>query len=143
MKELVTFTAHGAVRVITIDNPPVNGLGAAVRTALVDHIEAGIDDPAIEAFVILGARGMFSGGADIREFGKPPDPDAPGLPEVIQFVEDSPVPVVAAIDAALQAGEAAARRHELDHAQRAQEHPQRVVRDEGVRRHGAREASWP
>jgi 3-hydroxyacyl-CoA dehydrogenase len=85
------------VRVLYLDNPPVNGLGAAVRTYLRDELERALADPSVEAIVIAGKGKLFSGGADIREFGKEPRPFAPLLPELIDLFERSTKPVVAAI----------------------------------------------
>ena len=95
MSDLVHFEARGAVAVITLDSPPVNALGQAVREALVARIAAAVEDPAIGALVLVGHGRCFSGGADIREFGGPPlDPH---LRKVIETAEDCPKPVVAAI----------------------------------------------
>jgi len=85
------------VRVVFIDNPPVNGLGAAVRTHLKNELDRALADENVEAVVLIGKGRMFSGGADIREFGKEPPPATPLLPEIIDAVERSSKPVVAAI----------------------------------------------
>ncbi|MGH9318753.1 MAG: 3-hydroxyacyl-CoA dehydrogenase NAD-binding domain-containing protein [Vicinamibacteria bacterium] len=86
-----------SVLVIFIDNPPVNGLGAAVRTHLRSELERALADENVEAIVLAGKGKMFSAGADIREFGNEPLPGTPSLPEVIDAVERSTKPVVAAI----------------------------------------------
>ena len=69
------MTAHyevrGEVAVITLDNPPVNGLGFATRAAAAAGIERAEADAAVKAVVITGAGKAFSGGADIKEFGSP------------------------------------------------------------------------
>ena len=104
MGDVVTLTKHGSVGCLTLDNPPVNGLGAKVRSALDTALKAAIGDPEIEVLVLHGANGLFSGGADIREFGKPPDPSAPHLPDLILTVEDSAKPVIAAIDGVCAGG---------------------------------------
>ena len=85
------------VRVVFIDNPPVNGLGAAVRTHLMKELERALADEEVEAIVLAGKGKMFSAGADIREFGKQAPPGTPSLPDVIDAVERSTKPVVAAI----------------------------------------------
>ncbi|HEY7698091.1 MAG TPA: enoyl-CoA hydratase-related protein, partial [Vicinamibacteria bacterium] len=85
------------VRVVFIDNPPVNGLGAAVRTHLMREIERALGDGNVEAIVLAGRGNLFSAGADIREFGKEPPPGTPSLPELIDAIEQSTKPVVAAI----------------------------------------------
>ena len=96
MPEVITFSKRGGIAVITINNPPVNGLSVAVCTRLVEQIAAGLKDPEVQAFVIIGADRMFSSGADIREFSE----SAPGVPPLrsaVETLEASPKPVVAAI----------------------------------------------
>jgi 3-hydroxyacyl-CoA dehydrogenase len=85
------------VAVITLVNPPVNGLGFAVRTGLQAAFETAANDDAIRALVITGSGRMFSGGADIREFGQPPPPGTPYLPGLLDEIEALEKPVVAAI----------------------------------------------
>ena len=85
------------VRVVFIDNPPVNGLSASVRTHIMKELERALADQSIEAIVLSGKGKMFSAGADIREFGKDPPPGTPSLPDVIDAIERSTKPVVAAI----------------------------------------------
>ena len=65
------YTVQGSVAVVTLNNPPVNGLGLATRTAAVEAIGRAEADPAIQAIVLTGAGKAFSGGADIREFNSP------------------------------------------------------------------------
>jgi 3-hydroxyacyl-CoA dehydrogenase len=93
----VETSRRGRVLVLTIDNPPVNGLGAAVRTALQKDLENALADDGIDALVVQGKGKVFSGGADIREFGKAPPAGAPHLPDLIDAIERSSKPVVAAI----------------------------------------------
>jgi len=95
MTEAVKTTRSGAVLVATVDNPPVNALGVAVRAGLKAAIEAAEADPTVQAVLIVGAGRAFIAGADIREFGKPPQ--APSLPEVCRTIELCSKPVVAAI----------------------------------------------
>jgi 3-hydroxyacyl-CoA dehydrogenase len=95
--EAVTREQRGRVAVLWIDNPPVNGLGAAVRRALDKHLDAALADAGTGAVVIAGRGKMLSGGADIREFGKPPPADAIILPALIDKIERAEKPVVAAI----------------------------------------------
>ena len=65
------YQVHGDVAVITLDNPPVNGLGLSTRQAVAQGLDRAIDDPAVRAIVVTGAGKAFSGGADIKEFGSP------------------------------------------------------------------------
>ncbi len=97
MADGVTLTRDDNIGIITLDNPPVNGLSFAVRGGLGDQVEAAISDDAIEAIVVTGAGKMFCGGADIRQFGQTPPANAANLPAVINRIEDSSKPVVAAI----------------------------------------------
>ena len=91
------YQVHGAVAVITLNNPPVNGMGLATRTAAVAGIERALADPAVVAIVITGAGKAFSGGADIREFNSPKALAEPSLHTFIATAENSTKPVVAAI----------------------------------------------
>jgi 3-hydroxyacyl-CoA dehydrogenase len=98
------YALHGPVAVITLDNPPVNGLNHAVRTAIVEGIDRAQADPAVSAIVLTGAGGLFSGGADIREFSTPQARAEPTLPTVIAIVEASEKPVTAAIGGSCMGG---------------------------------------
>ena len=98
------YSLHGNVAVITLDNPPVNGLGHALRTAIVDGLYAAQDDPAVAAIVLIGAGKAFSGGADIREFNSPKAFAEPTLHTVIRTAETSAKPVIAAIHAVAMGG---------------------------------------
>src|SRR5581483_2476469 len=95
MAELVEYRREAGVGVITVDNPPVNALGQAVRQGLLDALDRGLADPQAAALVLRGAGRTFMAGADIREFGKPPA--SPGLGAVIARYEASPKPLIAAI----------------------------------------------
>lgn len=93
--KLSTLVRHGNVAVLTIDSPPVNALGHAVRMALDQGIRAGLADPEAEAVVIACAGRTFFAGADISEFGKPIQ--RPDLNELFAMFEDAAKPIVAAI----------------------------------------------
>ena len=98
------YQARGAVALITLDNPPVNGLGHALRRGLVDGLDRAAADPAVQAVVLVGAGKGFSGGADIKEFGTPKMTAEPSLHTVIRVVEASPKPVVAALHGVAMGG---------------------------------------
>jgi 3-hydroxyacyl-CoA dehydrogenase len=86
----------GSILTITLDNPPVNALSAAVRSGLTQAIAAAVADGTVTAVVVTGAGKLFSAGADISEFGKPlADPQ---LPDVLAAIETCPKPVIAAIN---------------------------------------------
>ena len=97
MPDSVTVSKRGSVAVIALNNPPVNGLGFAVRTNLMTILRFTLDDSAVQALVLVGSGKMFSGGADIREFGQTPPPETPTLPELINLIEASEKPIVAAL----------------------------------------------
>lgn len=65
------YQVHGDVAVITLNNPPVNGLGFATRVGITDGLTQANADAAVKSIVITGAGKAFSGGADIKEFGSP------------------------------------------------------------------------
>jgi 3-hydroxyacyl-CoA dehydrogenase len=92
------------VAVITLNNPPVNGLGLATRTAAVEGLQRAAADPAVKAIVITGAGKAFSGGADIREFNSPKALTEPTLHTLIRTVENSDKPTVAAIHTVCMGG---------------------------------------
>ncbi|MEC5406786.1 3-hydroxyacyl-CoA dehydrogenase NAD-binding domain-containing protein [Paraburkholderia sp. MPAMCS5] len=100
----VDYTTHDGVAVITLNNPPVNGLGLATRAGIVAGIERAQNDPAITAIVLTGAGKAFSGGADITEFNSPKAMQEPTLATVIKTVENSAKPVVAAIHSVAMGG---------------------------------------
>ena len=65
------YKVLGEVAVITLANPPVNGLGFATRVGITDGLAKALADDAVTSIVITGAGKAFSGGADIKEFGTP------------------------------------------------------------------------
>jgi 3-hydroxyacyl-CoA dehydrogenase len=91
----VDLDRRGRVAVITVNNLPVNALSQHVRQGLRDGLKQAAADSAVSAIVIVCAGRTFIAGADITEFGKPPV--APGLHEVLDMIESSSKPVVAAI----------------------------------------------
>jgi 3-hydroxyacyl-CoA dehydrogenase len=98
------YQVHGAVAVITLNNPPVNGLGHATRSAVVNGMKQALADDAVKAIVITGAGKAFSGGADIKEFNSPKALAEPNLHTVINVVEGSAKPVIAAIHSVCMGG---------------------------------------
>jgi 3-hydroxyacyl-CoA dehydrogenase len=99
-----SYQVRGNVAVITLDNPPVNGLGFATRHALAEGLERAQADADVRAVVITGAGKVFSGGADIREFNSPKALAEPNLHTVIRLVEGFGKPVVAAIHSVCMGG---------------------------------------
>jgi 3-hydroxyacyl-CoA dehydrogenase len=91
----VDLRRDGDVAVVTADNPPVNALKHEVRAGLTEALAQARDDNVVKAVVIACAGRTFFAGADITEFGKPPQ--APSLHDVIGAIEGMPKPVVAAL----------------------------------------------
>jgi 3-hydroxyacyl-CoA dehydrogenase len=92
------------VAVVTLDSPPVNGLGHATRADVVAGLDRAVDDAGCDAIVITGAGGRFSGGADIREFNTPKATAEPSLRTLISATEDCVKPVIAAVDGVCMGG---------------------------------------
>ena len=95
MSEVVKVERRDAVAIVIVNSPPVNALSAAVRKGIADGVKSAEADASVKAIVIACAGRTFIAGADITEFGKPPQ--SPSLHEVIEVIENSSKPVVAAI----------------------------------------------
>ena len=94
MTASVSYSTTDRIGTISIDSPPVNALSHSVRQGLVDALNAAAADDT--EIVILRCEGRtFIAGADITEFGKPPQ--APALATVLEALESHPKPVIAAI----------------------------------------------
>src|SRR5687767_15514822 len=95
MSDVAHYSMRDGVAVITLDNPPVNGLGNAVRAGILQHLKQADADAAVKAVVLIGSAKAFSGGADIREFNAPRL--KPDLPDVNDAQDALSKPLVAAI----------------------------------------------
>ena len=95
MSEVTHYAVRDGVAVISMNNPPVNGLSDALRAGILLNLEKADRDDAVKAVVLIGAAKAFSGGADIREFNKPRN--KPDLPEVNDRQDAMSKPLVAAI----------------------------------------------
>ena len=98
------YDTQQGVAVIRLDNPPVNGLSHAVRQGVVAAIRQAETDSAVTAIILVGSQNLFSGGADMREFGSPAVSAAPNLLSVTHIVETATKPVIAAISGACMGG---------------------------------------
>ena len=99
-----SYEVRGHVAVITLNNPPVNGLGYDTRRGIADGIDKARADAAVKAIVITGAGKAFSGGADIREFGSPKAIAEPNLLSLWLQFEASAKPIVAAMHTVVMGG---------------------------------------
>ena len=99
-----SYSVHDSVAVVTFESPPINGLGHALRSAILAGLSRASADEAIGAVVLVGGGRAFSGGADIRELGTAEASAEPTLDTVIRAVEASRKPVVAAVHGVAMGG---------------------------------------
>ena len=92
------YQVQGDIAVITLNNPPVNGLGLSTRQGIADGMAKANADATVKAIVITGSDGAFCGGADIREFGTEKSQTKPRLRDIVDQ-----------LDAAIAAGPASRR----------------------------------
>jgi len=98
------YELRGNIAVITLDNPPVNGLGYDTRLSITQGLDKALADKSVKAVVLTGAGKAFSGGADIKEFGSPKAGLEPNLLSVILALENSSKPIVAAVHSVCMGG---------------------------------------
>jgi 3-hydroxyacyl-CoA dehydrogenase len=94
----VRIEDRGVVRVVLLDNPPVNALSFALSAELCTVLAAAEADPAVRSVVLTGANGSFSGGADINDFNTEPTAETKTVRDAIALVEKSEKTYVAAIE---------------------------------------------
>ena len=95
MSDVAAYSVRDGIAVITMKNPPVNGLGNALRAGIADGLKQAAADPEVKAVLFIGSSKVFSGGADIREFNQKRLP--PDLPDVNDRQDAMKKPLVAAI----------------------------------------------
>jgi len=98
MTTVVNYEVQGQIAVITLNSPPVNGLGHSVRSGLLSAFEKATEDTNVEAMIIASASKLFCGGADISEFGSDKAFMEPSLPALLEQLEASQKPIIAAIN---------------------------------------------
>jgi 3-hydroxyacyl-CoA dehydrogenase len=91
------YSVHGGTAVIVLNNPPVNGMGHALRQEVSQHLDTAVADPNVRAIVIIGAGKLFCGGADIKAFNTPASRAEPSSRTLVRRIEDGTKPVIAAI----------------------------------------------
>lgn len=92
---VANLAVEGDIAILTLDSPPVNALSQQLRAGICDGMKQAMDNSAVKAVVLICAGKTFIAGADITEFGKPPQ--APSLLDVENSIENSSKPVIAAI----------------------------------------------
>ena len=102
MERKVVTRHDGRILVIELANPPVNALAHEVRDAVLAALQAAQADAGTDAVVITGAGKLFCGGAEIKEFGQ--TPRAPHLAEIVNAIEESAKPVIAALNGSALGG---------------------------------------
>lgn len=98
----VNIERRGTAAIVTLDNPPVNAISAAIRAGLMEAVRTLSTDAGLDRVVVTGRGAIFAAGADAREFDS--DPVEPHLPDVIAAIEEAPVPWIAAINGAALGG---------------------------------------
>jgi 3-hydroxyacyl-CoA dehydrogenase len=88
----------GTIRLLTLDNPPVNALSFAFSAQLLAALESAERDPVVKAIIVTGAGGIFSGGADVNDFNTEPTPETKTIRDVIDAVDRGTKTYVAAIE---------------------------------------------
>jgi len=98
MSETVIYQTRGTVALILLNSPPVNGLGQSVRAGILTAYRKATDDANIAAIIIASTGQLFCGGADIAEFASGNFDAEPQLPAILNDIEASKKPVIAAIN---------------------------------------------
>ncbi|OGA44318.1 MAG: glyoxysomal fatty acid beta-oxidation multifunctional protein MFP-a [Betaproteobacteria bacterium RIFCSPLOWO2_12_FULL_63_13] len=102
MSETVSCTNRGDIAVVSVDSPPVNTMTREVRAGLKRSFEALRGNKDVKAIVLACAGKTFLSGGDMREFET--GVQDPGYHEVLRLIEDSAVPVVAAVHGTVMGG---------------------------------------
>jgi 3-hydroxyacyl-CoA dehydrogenase len=98
------YQVIGDVAVVTLANPPMNGLSHATRLGIADGVHKANADPAVKSIVVTGAGKAFCSGADITEFGSDKSIQEPNLLSLILMMENSAKPTIAAVHSICMGG---------------------------------------
>jgi 3-hydroxyacyl-CoA dehydrogenase len=101
---VVRYKVEKGIAWLAMNNPPLNALSHALRAGIVNSLDRALADPKVRVVVIIGNERAFSSGADIKEFAGNAFYAEPFLPAVVDLVEASEKPVVAAISGACMGG---------------------------------------
>jgi 3-hydroxyacyl-CoA dehydrogenase len=99
---IVAVNVEDGVAVVTVNNPPVNTITAAVRAGLFAAIADIRGRPGIAAVVLICEGSTFFSGADIGEFSGPPKEAE--FRDLFRQLEQLPVPVVAGMHGVVMGG---------------------------------------
>lgn len=95
MGQVVGTSVSNGIALVRVGQPPVNAMDKHVRAGLEQAFGALREKPEVKAVVLACGGRTFIAGADIKEFDT--GLAKPGFHEVLRLIEDSPVPVVAAV----------------------------------------------
>ncbi len=98
MSHFADYSVNANIALITLNNPPINGLGIGLREKLLSLYQQASSDDTVKAIVISSATPVFCGGADINEFSSGTFTNDPQLPDLLNLIEASNKPVIAAIN---------------------------------------------
>ena len=100
----VDYKTSGDIAVISLDQPPVNSLGHALRSAIKSSLDRAVEDPEVSAILITGNDSLFSAGADITEFESGPFWEDPTLADLCLYLEACPKLLVFGLNGATLGG---------------------------------------
>ena len=95
MGQVVGTSVCDGIALVRVDKPPVNAMDQSVRAGLKQAFGELRGKPEVKAIVLACTGRTFIAGADIKEFDT--GIADPGFHEVLRLIEDSPVPVIAAV----------------------------------------------
>jgi 3-hydroxyacyl-CoA dehydrogenase len=93
----VRTESRGNACVVSFEHAPKNCLSDSLRSALVGALDGAMASEAVRTIVLVGTGAAFSVGADVREVGPRAAEEEPTLRSLIDVIDGSPKPVIAAI----------------------------------------------
>ena len=101
---VLKYKVESGIAWLTMNNPPLNALSHALRQGILAALDRALADAKVRAVVIIGNERAFSSGADIKEFAGGTFYADPYLPALVDALEASSKPVIAAIGGACMGG---------------------------------------